>query len=754
MDAWDQFPDAPAAAAVGDPFAQFPDAPKTAAQQAEADVRAGKSPDYFKPSMLGGRFDRLSDQLADPIGIQDEMVGAGQAIKEFVTGARAKKSGNPSIWNSAGDAYNEAAEYVRAARRVAQQENTIIPEIIGGLGSARIAPAARAIMTWGQGARSAARTGTAFGGAVGYAQGEGGVGSRVVDAGEGALIGAVAAPAIGSVIVPGIVKGVGAVRDAARYAAREVAGARDPQGAAIRNVADRMVNAGVDPAAMRAQVSPATSANLQARGITEENIADIVSRGLRGESPAAIGADHGIAPGTVTRYVNAYREANPTPMNPIDLAKEMVGQGGAAPVTRLGRAAHSLAGDESGEAAQRLTGRQETQSGRVSNIVQRSVAGGDFEATRAAGLTNLQTEARRAYGQFYAEPDLAINQLGDLMADPLFRRASIQAQRQARVETIRRNQRGGGAPEPVPTVDPDTEVFSPEMLDNIQRQLRIASEGAVANPNNARHARNLREVFLDRIEDHYPTFRDIRRNYATGMGEFGEEGALEAGAALTARLGAPSREALRDFRGMTAAQQELYRLGFARKLMDDAANKQIGGAVANQFNTPAVREIVEALYPRGEPALFRQGQRLLRDLRRETITTSTKNDVMAGARTAELRSDMSRVTEGVKTAADALTGRPWKLLENLQTRLTTQLGRRGAREVLNILTETDPAQLLQTLNRLARAAATTQERMAYVTAIRQIRNGAMDSLAPASGIGAGKFSARNASARAHAGVRQ
>src|SRR6185503_20416536 len=132
----------------------------------------------------------------------------------------------------------------------------------------------------------------------------------------------------------------------------------------------------------------------------------------------------------------------------------------------------------------------------------------------------------------------------------------------------------------------------------------------------------------------------------------------------------------------------------------------------NQFNSPAVREIVQTLYPAADRQLHQQGQRLLRDLAREAMTTMTKNDVMAGARTAELSSDMGRMMEGAQTAADVATGRWSRVLGNLSTRLSTQLGRRGAREVLNILTETDPAQLLPTLNRLARAATTTRERQA------------------------------------------
>lgn len=684
------------------------------------EVRTGKNtPDYRPKPMLGEKFQRVSDMITDPIGLQDEIVGAGQFARKLVT---------TGSLDEAGKAYTEAAERIRAERRVAREDTGVggtAAEIVGGgalMGPGRavaaVAPGISRVL-------QTARAGAGFGAASGAAQGEGGAINRGIGAGTGAAVGAVVGPALSEVIIPAAIRTAQGVRAAVQYGNRAVRSARNPEQVAIENVADRMVASGVDPAAARAQVSPATSANLQARGITEENIADIVSRGMRGESPTQIGADYGITGPTVSRYVNAYREANPTPRNLIDVSKEVAGDGGASPVTRLGRAAYSLTGDESGEAAQRLIGRQETQAGRVSNIIDRSVAGGDFEATRAAGLQNLQDEARTAYRQFYDEPDLAINELGDLMEDPLFRRATTQAQRQARVETIRRNQearRAGRPEEPVPEVRADNEVYSPEMLDNIQRQLRIASEGHASNPNNARHARSLREVFLDRIEDHYPSFSGIRRNYATAMGEFGEEGALEWGAALTTKLGAPTREALRGWNDFTLAQQTLGRLGWARKLKDMAANVQTGGAAANQFNHPAFREITERLYPRSDRALWREGQALLRDLRREATTTRTKNDVMAGARTAELGSDMGRMMEGAQAAADVATGRWGKLLENLSTRLSSQIGRRGAREVLDVLTETDPARLLPILNRLARAAQTTQERQTYVAAVREIRS--------------------------------
>lgn len=723
-DPWAQFPDAPAgtaAAPAADPWAQFPDAPKPA-PETSMDYSEG----IARSGAQGATFG-FGDELAAALGSAGNKAVRALGITHTLDG------GDIPVRT-----YDDILAEVRGKDKQFRGEHPYVSlgaEVAGGLGTmavpARAVAAAPALLTR-VGRASAA--GAGIGATSGFGNAEGGLENRAEGAKGAGLAGAIAGPVISEVAAPAIIRTGAGMRQALRYAGRELAGARDPEAAAVRNLADRMVQSGVDPAALRAQISPPPSAQLQGRmtpaGVpfNDEHMADIVSRSMRGEPAAQIAQDYGLSPGTVTRYANTYRDNNPTPLNLMDLTKEQAGEGRAGPVMRLGRAAHALSGDESSVASQRLLDRQEGQPGRVNNIISRSVAGGDYEATRTAGVRNLADEMEHSYGQFYAEPDLATHQLGDLMEDPLFRRANSQAQRQARVETIRSNQaaaRTGGAQEPVPAVDANNEVFSPRMLDNIQRQLRITAQGAVGNPNNARHAENLRQVFLDRIEDHYPSFRPIRQRYAEGMGQFGPEGALEAGANLTTRLGATSREALRDFDGMTPAQQELYRLGFARNLMDKAANPQIGGAVANQFNTPAVREIVERLYPRADGQLFAQGQRLLRGLRREAGTTGTKNYITAGSQTAEKSSDMGRLMEGAQAAADLATGRWSKLLGNLSTRLTTQLGRRGAAETINLMTMTEPAELLPVLNRLAAAARTTQERQAYVAAIRGVRSGIM-----------------------------
>ena len=645
--------------------------------------------------------------------------------------------------------YSDILEEVRAPERKFQERHpwqSLGAEAAGGFAPMVAAPVGAALSapTWAGRALNSARTGAAVGAAAGAGNSEGGASNRLVGALAGGATGAVAAPLISDVALPLASRAVGVVRDAARYGNNAVRSYRNPEQVAIENVADRMVASGLDPAAARAAVSPPPSQALTSRGFSPADLADIVSRQLAGESAASVAQRHGIGEQTARRYLALYRNENPTPLNIIDIAKEVQGEGASGPLWRLGRAAHGLSGDESADAAQALMSRQETQAGRVSGIARQASGGRDYGATLQAGRRRLQQEANTAYRDFYQQPDLATDQLSDLMADPLFREANLMAQRRARVETIRRNQeavRAGRQPEPVPDVDADNQMFTPEMLDQIQRQLRIASEGAVSNPNAARHAQALREVFLDRIEQHYPTFRGIRQQYAQGMGEFGEDGALQAGRDMTNRLGERTDEALREFDAMTPAQQDLARLGFARKIQDDAANTQAGGAVANRFNNQATQDIIRRMWS-GDRRVADQGERLIRNLRREAITTKTKNDVLSGARTAEYEGDMSRLMEGAKAAADVATLNFRGILQNLSTRLTTQMGQRGATETMRILTETDPARLLPLLKRLDQAAQTSAARRANVAALQDLRLRGTAAMAPPVGQISGDQQAR------------
>ncbi len=659
-------------------------------------------------SVSGSLFGNLT---VDPFGLRDEISGAGQYVRALV--------GSGFDTGKAAKAYSDTADIVRAEQRVGREEHGIVPELVGGLGTvgAKTLQAAAQAPTFLKGAGQSAVAGGAFGGATGFAQGEGGVGDRAVKGLEGAATGALVAPAISHVAVPVTSRLIGATKDAAQYAGRALQNARNPEQAAINNVADRMVTQGIDPAAVRAQVSPPPSSQLAQRNFTEDDLATIVSRGLKGEKAADIANNYGIHESTVNRYLAKYRDANPTERNIIDISKDLAGDGKAAPLTRLGRAAYGLS--EDGEAAQRLITRQQTQAGRVSNVIDRSGAGRNFDDEIARLDDVLSTQSKAAYAA------------ADQNAQPFDLRPVISKYRRAAF---------GRAGELRDQMDKAVDMFffnpgkaltGPRRLGQPITDLkRFQAARQSLDQTIARSMQDGKPTPLTRQltklrQDLTSVVRAANKELAAADDLFSgaktSEKLLEQGERLSTRLGAPSRQLLDGFEKLKPEQQELVRLGFLRKLQDMAANVRDGGAVANQFNSPAVRSTIERRFHRGEKGLRERGQRLIKELQQEATTTRTKNEVLVGSRTAEYGLDMEKAQQGARAAADLVTGQVWKMLGNLTTRLTSQIGEKGSKEVLEVLTQTDPAKLLPILNRLAAAAKSTQERQAYVAALRELR---------------------------------
>ena len=621
-------------------------------------------------------------------------------------------------------------------------------EIAGGIAPFAAGPVRAAITapTWlGRVGRSAA-AGFGYGGLSGFGSSEGTTENRLLGATRGAAVGAIASPLLADVALPIVSRGAAVIPQAVKYAERSMLAARNPEATAYRNIADRAAQSGLDINAMRARVSPATSANLATRGFTEDDIANIISRQLAGEDAKTVAADYAhlinaqgqkFTGATARDYLKRYQDANPTPLNVLDIARDVAGEGGAGPISRYGRAAQTIGGAEDSTAAQALLSRQELQPGRVAGILEKRMGAGDFEAQKAANAETLQRESSKAYKAFYKEPDLATNQLGDLMEEPLFQGAVKNAQRQERLSIIAKNQdlqKAGKPLLPVPEANAQTDVFSPQMLDLIQRDLRLTAQG-YANPNEANYARNLREVFLDRIQQHYPLFKGIRENYAGGKME---QNAFDYGIKLTTKLGANTRETLAAYGDMTPAQQAIVRQSFGAALRDKVAGTVQGAQAANQFTSDAFKQTIERLYPRSDRKLFAEGQKLIRELKTEAMTTRTKNFQLAGSITAEKLHDQELAGTAAEVASQAFTGQYFGVLKTLGKRLSQQIGAEGAKASLKILTETDPAKLLPILTRLAKEAKTSGERQAYVASIRKLRSGMFASAGSAIGVEAGR----------------
>jgi hypothetical protein len=169
---------------------------------------------------------------------------------------------------------------------------------------------------------------------------------------------------------------------------------------------------------------------------------------------------------------------------------------------------------------------------------------------------------------------------------------------------------------------------------------------------------------------------------------------LERGRSLVAKAGSRSARELRELAAMTPEQRQMVRLGFLQRMADDVENKRLGNETVAQFQTPAgqrmIREVVGG----------QEAERLIDDIRREALTTRTFREIYSGSRTAPLLQDMQDVEEGAKLAASAISGNVGSVLSTLTQRLRRAVGRRQAREIMDMLSETEQVRLAQILDEI------------------------------------------------------
>lgn len=708
----------------------------------------------------GGRFTIESLPEPEPVDYLDETIG------QFGAGVN---RGIDSLINLPYNAVRGVAGLVGADLPEAQpivsslnvtgEPKTAVGEVFGATGEvagssalpaagilsagARAAPlVARGGNALTQGARNFAQKAAANPGtfAANEAAATVGAGTGIGTAREAELgpAGELAAGLAGGLVAPlGYAAGAraaGGVKSGIEYGNNMVRRARDPQLAADQDVADVVVKSGASFDDIRAEVSPQPSAPLKARGFTDENMADIIARKAGGESSASIAKDYGIAEGTVNSYVAKHADANPTPRNIADVVTDLQGAGAARPVTRLGRAAVGIADDA--DTTQALMSRQETQGGRAGAIINRAAGGKDFDTEVALIDDVLENQKNAAYA------------LATRNAQPFNLRPAIRGARDAAFKSAGDIKQG---------LEKAIDLFFEPIMSPSGKVRRLGQP--IADLKRYQAAREaLDQMIQTSYKDGKPTrltakltqFRksvnNVVRNANKDMaaaddlfsGAKSTERLLQRGEEMTTRLGSKSSRELKEFSKLTPEQKEIYRLGFLRKLSNQADNTRDGGAVANQFQSEAVRKVVRKLFA-PEPvrksmsraqksalnkrnrAVVDRGERLIKDLRQEATTTRTKNEFLSGSRTAEYGADMGKMMQGAQTAANVATGRIGKFLGDLAQKLEHQIGERQAKAILQTLTETDPAQLLPMLNRLARQARTTQQRQAYVHAIRELR---------------------------------
>lgn len=751
----------------GDPVAQqmypqavdwWKDDPEVAKPDVAVDMAKGAGFGFNEG--LDATLNLIGAPVRAPVNYIADKLGYGEVIPELNAARR---------FNVAGPAQTTAGRTAQAVGEVAG--GTVIPT--AGLLSAGRAAGVAAPGIIGQYASAP----TAAAGLDAAAAGGAGLGVAAARENELGPIAEMAAGLVGGVAVPNAVniaaRTAGGVRAGVNYANRMIDRARNPETAAYRDVADQGVKAGFNFDDALNTVSPPASPNLTQRGFTQDDMAEIISRQLNGEHADDVVRDYAhlvdgrgraLTGATARQYLNRYQEANTTPMNVVDLAKEQLGSGGAVPLANQARADMAIADDPM--AAQRLISRQREQPGRTADAIEQSgVQGRNLDEQ----IQHLSTTARNEEDAAYravrqqAQPiDIGgvINnarrvastrggEIGDKLNEAinLFYRPVLGEKPQSPMGGLRLVEAQERLQDAVQRGASETTI------NRLRRRLRVMREqddfsrplreNRLGEPINdvgrfidARD--ELSQMTRRSMQDGEPTpltreltrlrqelnaaARQTNRGLEAADARFSEnrsaEAILQRGQELGKKLTPQTRQALREFRNLTPTQQELMRVSFEGKMAAEALGTKRGNAAADQFNSEAFDRIIAALYPQAAGrAIYQRGQTLLHRLRREAISTETTRDALSGSRTAALQDDMAELMEGPRAAADLATGRWGRLLENISNRLTRQIGQRAASERIRILTDTDPANRLVILRRLRDEATSAAERRTLDLAI-------------------------------------
>lgn len=461
--------------------------------------------------------------------------------------------------------------------------------------------------------------------------------------------GELAAGLAGGFALPNIVnigsRSLGVAQQAKNYAGKQFDRAGNPQLAADQDTVDALLKAGVDPERLFQEFAPTPSASLQARGITNEKLADMIGRAVAKEPLDKIAKDYGISEATLRDYLRQHKAAHPTPRNVTDVVQDITNVGSAQPVLRLGRTAFGIA--DEGNAAGALTGRQNDQYGRMVNIIRSAAKGRDYDATLADLDETLGAKSRQAYTlahqneqPFDLRPNLAAhreaarNSAGEIRdslnkAIDLFFEPVAQPKRISAMEDVRMKEMSERIAKAEAAENPD-----PQRIMQLRRRFDAMRDDAEFNANakpeivkigkpisDVPRYQAAREALDQMIEASKnaqgkatpltrkltafrksinQTVRDANPYLAAADDQFSGAMAtqelLKRGEQLTTQLGSKTDDFFKDFGKLSPEQREIVRLAFLRKLENQAARPQEGAAVANQFRSNAVKQTIQRLF--------------------------------------------------------------------------------------------------------------------------------------------------------------
>jgi hypothetical protein len=713
----------------------------------------------FAPVARG--IEDISNLAGDPFGVRDEIVGAGAFLKRLVT--------SKGSLGEAAKAYSEAAGDTRAETRDARDTYGMLPEIVGGMGTAALSKTFKMAPTLMGRVAQSAKAGAGYGAAAGVGRSEGGVRERIEGAGFGAATGAAFGPLVTEVAAPAI----GAAVRGSRAGAKTL-------GNAVQYVRGRRANA---------------DARLN-RALEQQN------------TPPAQALQRLDEVETASKLGRTQRESGFTLADTGPVMQDL-----ADTAALVSKEARGISGGF-------LRNRAREQFARVNDYVQRSlkVTRKDFARTKAKLVDEQQRLSKDAYDDF-RNMDVTIpvgdvlysRQIDDLAAAPALKRVLQQAREQFVAATTKRDlsaparqthgrqveqlrgqlneardtlrdlqrQRQDAASRGAKLRLRDAVRRQEDLVTELSRDLQSLREGKPAavyakqnyteltparfdagkralddmiesamkagRGNEARLLIKLKNELVD-VADRATTLPGTNRSlYAEARDVYGSRAelleSLDAGRAF---MRGDAEVTGAQYQQLSTGEKQMFRIGMARELRKTLGRKQLGHDMIGFFDRPNIREAMEEIM---SPAAAKQFYQLVEI---EQAMAATNQAVRGNSKTAQRQQDVLDFSFGVRL------GRAIKdqgLVQALRNEVFDQVTRffamRESDAVLltRMLFETDIGAQRQILQRLAQTygtrSATAMVNRAQRIARVRVAN-ARRSLAALTGEYAGQVSAQEA----------
>lgn len=727
-----------------------------------------------QPGTFGGGG--LTDMVADPIGVMDEVHGASQFVKRGVlpaVGHMAYDAVRP-IANAFGadlaesqgsygediergaEAYTDAADRIRAERAVGRERlgYAALPvEIVAGAPSVgikagtNIVKGANALRGWLEGAKQSSKVGAGFGLAAGTAQSEGGIVERGTGGVVGALTGAVAAPVISHVGVP-----------AAAWLARNIKnlpGAVRTARTAVSRNPDAILYRGL-------QRQDMTPEQAQLYLDTGQDLATF--SGTKTPLPETL-ADTGPAMRRLTRAIEAQpgnsstqaetflrtRQRGTSPLVPETVPNPAYNSAEKAripnPSFDPSRPAHPQNNPQTtanpNYKPSKIANRDHMpgQFERLNDQLQRGlkVSGDDFAKTKERLDREMKEAATPLYDKFRNAVDengapieidvgdiLRASEMQDIDLAPGFKRLMQRARTEFIDDVVLRDM-GPGLNNQIPlgkeavAATAQTTRLSPARFDSAKQKLDEMIQKAQANGenNSVRLLVELQNELIAKADALTTPSGANRSLYAEARDAYASPAKLkDALAAGRTFMKGDSEVTGVQYRDYSTGEKRMFRIGMAKQAKTDTGRKTYGTDGVNYYDRPNVQDVLKEImtpkeYARHVALQGREGS-MVASLR------ATQN-----SRTAPTLADMEDLGWWSRQAKDiqntgGVFGYAAKIAADRVQQLT-RMREKDAAEVARLIFEKDPVKQREITQRLSATYGKPRVQRGIAAAVREVR---------------------------------